>query len=411
MSRKPLPPRSGILSATFLSFLFLTPSCLLTMWLVLLPVFVDPTHGYRSDGFTSLGSLDIDDAWGLVRPRRRLATSNVHIVDLSKTMSSIEVGKGTSTDDSLTEPTRHSISIHIEPAVSKRVLQNSRQRSSDQKSKKSSTPSEGQSQMKNAVAEVSLPLIPTPAFESMQGNEFDNPSTIDDLARTGLMMTTQIGNGNEWIDWKPHKDTERLLADKGEQMALDDGDVLVYLGKAKKQDGFFGSHLPIIKTKSIIPLGAEEMAELLLDSSRVKIYNKLSLGRDDIKVYNANTKIVRNLTKPPVAKSNMVSVTLMHSRKLSEDDQTFLKGPHKGGYLCVSRAVPGADDKYTDIPRNDILLGVNLLQETGPNECIMTAVTHVYSPSLPSILASRLGVSSAINFVKDIRGSCQPVGS
>ena len=151
----------------------------------------------------------------------------------------------------------------------------------------------------------------------------------------------------------------------------------------------------------MLPLSAQDMADLLMDSEKVKIYNKMSLGRDDVKVLSEGTKVVCNLTKPPVAKSNMVSCTLMHSRQLS---------PEK--HLVVSRAAPGMiDETMSELARNDILLGVNLLQDNGPNSCVMTAVAHVYSPALPTILAKSLGVSSAINFVKDIRASCKPVGS
>jgi hypothetical protein len=80
--------------------------------------------------------------------------------------------------------------------------------------------------------------------------------------------------------------------------------------------------------------------------------------------------------------------------------------------LVVSRAVPGMiEEELAELPRNDILLGVNLLQDLGPNECLMTAVTHVYSPVLPTMLARGMGVSSAINFIKDIRKVCEPVAA
>jgi hypothetical protein len=99
---------------------------------------------------------------------------------------------------------------------------------------------------------------------------------------------------------------------------------------------------------------------------------------------------------------------MMHSRKIST--LTSPNGQPKDSYLVVSRAVPGMiDDELKDLPRNDILLGVNLLEDIGPDECIMTAVTHVYSPALPTMLAKSMGVSSAINFVKDIRKSCEGV--
>ena len=108
----------------------------------------------------------------------------------------------------------------------------------------------------------------------------------------------------------------------------------------------------------------------------------------------------------------MYSITLMHSRKIYDKDPLPSNTtPYKNGYIVVSRAVPGRmgesdDANLAEMTRNEILLGVNLLQDIGPNQCLMTAVTHVYSPALPAMFAQSTGVSSAVNFVRDIRQSC-----
>jgi hypothetical protein len=271
------------------------------------------------------------------------------------------------------------------------------------------------------VEGITLPLIPSDAWESMTGSEFeDDPSAIHKLSRSGLIMATQEWDANPWVTWKATIETEKALQ-KSQQlnkpsimMSLLQGDILVYVGKAKREEGFVGSHLPMIKTQSVLPFAAEEVADLLMDSSKVKVYNKMSLGRKDLKILNDQTKIVRNLTQPPIAKSKMLSVTLMHARPLRDSDFDLLQSMKtsslstlKNGYLVVSRAVPKADTstEYADIPRNDILLGVNLIQELNAHECVMTAVTHVYSPSLPTMLVTRFGISGARNFVKDVRGA------
>jgi hypothetical protein len=354
--------------------------------------FVAWTHRHHENDntFTRLGRLQLsrDDTWWETDASEESETP----------FTGLTISASLSSSSSSNQPENDQPGQHIKPA-SVRAFGRS----------ETSTTTPTINDNNDLVVGVTLPLIPPSTWEELTGTgtEFDNPEAVDRLARSGLMMATQEGSENEWVDWKPSKDTEKILQSENIMTALDQDEVLVYVGKAKKEG--YGSHLPLIKTQSILPMAAEEMADLLMDSSRVKIYNKMSLGRVDLRVLNERTKIVRNLTKPPVAKSNMVSVTLMHKRNLTEEDTHFLTGPHKTGYLVVSRAVPGADTEYTDIPRNDILLGVNLLQDLGPNECMMTAVTHIYSPSLPTMLASRLGVSSAINFVKDIRGSCVPV--
>mmetsp|Transcript_28395 Transcript_28395/g.59484 ORF Transcript_28395/g.59484 Transcript_28395/m.59484 type:complete len:414 (+) Transcript_28395:72-1313(+) len=277
------------------------------------------------------------------------------------------------------------------------------------------------STMSHQVQETDLvamtsPIVPLSVNMDVQtGEEFADPRALDLLVSSGLEMATTHNDENDWIEWKMHSSTKKLLEENhnNEMAILEQGEVMVYIGKAKRKG--HGSHLPIIKTKSILPLSAEEMADLLLDSSRVKIYNKLSVGRTDVRTLGEGTKVVCNLTKPPIAKSNMVSCTLMHSRRLesgpeSSNASSSSSSP-SSSYLVVSRAVPGMmDDNLLALPRNDILLGVNLLEDRGPNECIMTAVTHVYSPALPTVLAKKMGVSSATNFVRDIRNSCNGVG-
>jgi hypothetical protein len=69
--------------------------------------------------------------------------------------------------------------------------------------------------------------------------------------------------------------------------ALDSSqEVLVWVGKSiSSKDDAYGAELPIIKSTSIIHQSPKYLAELLLDSSRVQVYNKMSLGRTDVKVF------------------------------------------------------------------------------------------------------------------------------
>jgi hypothetical protein len=260
------------------------------------------------------------------------------------------------------------------------------------------------------ILALTMPIVPiSVSLDQQTGDEFSNPENLDLLVASGLDIVNDNGNDNGWIEWKMHDATKKLLKDHSEREVLEQGDVLVHIGTAK-QEGH-GSSLPIIKTKSILPLSAEEMADLLMDSSKVKIYNKLSLGRTDVKILGETTKVVCNRTKPPIAKSEMISCTLMHCRKLwTISNNNDPESSPRDSYIVVSRAMPGMiDAELSELPRNDILLGVNLLEDIGPNKCIMTAVTHVYSPALPTMLAKGMGVSSAINFVKDIRKSREGV--
>ena len=259
--------------------------------------------------------------------------------------------------------------------------------------------------------ELTQPLVKTHVWEELSGQEFNNPSMIEAMTRTGLFIAEKAKH-NEWITWKAaDKTTSQAQQDGNEEQVLQDGGILVYLGKWKKEG--YGSNVPAVKSISIIDMSPKDLAELLLDSSRVKTYNKMSVGRKDVRVMQSGvdkhghfghgeTKIVRNITKPPVAKKKMLAVTMMHGRQLRPTD-----GITEGGYVVVSRAVGDPAVETEDYMLSEILLGVNVLRNTNVlDQCRMTSVTHVYSPNLPTMLASRLGIKGAVNFVRDIRSIC-----
>jgi len=67
----------------------------------------------------------------------------------------------------------------------------------------------------------------------------------------------------------------------------------------------------------------------------------------------------------------------------------------------------GISNNEEEYSKSEILLGVNLLEPCGQNSLKMISITHVYFPVLPTLVAKRVGIKSAINFVNDIRGVCK----
>lgn len=284
------------------------------------------------------------------------------------------------------------------------------------------TVSMGASPSREVLEGVTKPLVDTEIWNRLTGREFDVPQVLESFSGTCVNIAMQHSN-NQWVDWKPaRRGTLKVQnGDLDEVTALEHGDILVYLGRFK-QEGY-GNQLPLVKTRSIVPLPPKEFAELLMDSSRVKTYNHMSLGRSDIHVMqkgldttsgpfgDGEAKIVRNLTKHPLAKQKMEFVTMMHARPLRPED-----GVEGAGYLVVSRAVGGniygGAGEEDSLTRNEILLGVNVIQPAAsgdPEESVVTAVTHVYSPSVPEMLAGKVGVKGGIDFVKDIRKLFRPL--
>jgi hypothetical protein len=132
------------------------------------------------------------------------------------------------------------------------------------------------------------PLIPKSAWASFQGNEFYYPESIEMLAQTGLRMA--LGNV-EVVDWTGEKKTLKFLQDHGSSSAsliealASSQEVLAWSGKFTTNGQ--GSELPVIKTMSVIDKSPQYLAELLMDSSKVKVYNKMSLGRSDEEVFQS----------------------------------------------------------------------------------------------------------------------------
>ena len=236
---------------------------------------------------------------------------------------------------------------------------------------------------------ITEPLIPQSVWDDLTGDEYPNhPERLDALAQTGARLA-ENDESDEWIAWKEFGNNNN-----------NNNDIQVWTGRALNKDGYYGGQSPFVKTRSTIPLSAPEMVDLLLDSNRVQMYNPWSLGRQDcwISPDSSQTKIVQNKTQPPLGKKPLVSTTLLHARPWKDN----------GSWLVVSRAIGGTRYQTFDsdsAARSDILLGVNLLEPLDDREsCQLTAITHVYSSAVPALLAERLGVKSAIKFVKDMRG-------
>ena len=147
--------------------------------------------------------------------------------------------------------------------------------------------------------------------EGFTGRELHYPETIEALAETGLKISllptpssSSTTSSEHPVRWVAERNTDKFLKDHPppshsllEQeewyKALHSSqEILVWVGKFGSSTGtpnrmeeYYGADLPIIKTTSLIQQPPKYLAELLMDSSRVRLYNKMSLGRSDIQVF------------------------------------------------------------------------------------------------------------------------------
>jgi hypothetical protein len=240
-------------------------------------------------------------------------------------------------------------------------------------------------------------LVQTGMDASMdQGMWTANPATVRIL---------KTGDWDETI-FVPFDDNKSVPAphpkgSKGEN------DVLVWSGTFSHQ--YYGCDLHAIRCEAIVNMSPKVLATLLIDSSRVKEYNKMSIGRDDILVLkeseNCVTKVVVGKSKPPMLGKILQLKTLLHMQELPG-------GGEESGYIIVSRAVAHADESEADqdpkVIHSEMLMGVNIIRavQGEPDRCILINLNHLRSPMIPMMMAKRLGLSAAVNFINDIRALC-----
>ena len=235
--------------------------------------------------------------------------------------------------------------------------------------------------------------------------------------------------------WTPEQGTGKLLSKRATMLfngetdgpigdwpnAAHGEEVLVWTSKCLH--GGHGSEYPIVKARGLIPTSALKMVKLLLDSDRVKEYNKMSLGRIDEHCFTIGVerltecpstgilgelKIVRSKSQPPVVRKPIELRLLLHARRLVSggDDNA-------SNYLTIGRSIWETEQGSTDadessVTRCEMLLSVNLIRDIPSNTneeqwCEITTITHGISPGIPISIGKRIGLAAATKYIRDIR--------
>lgn len=193
-----------------------------------------------------------------------------------------------------------------------------------------------------------------------------------------------------------------------EVTATDKAHILVWHGKFAH--GLYGSDLPLVRAAGIIDVAPEKLLDLLIDSRRVKEYNSMSQGRTDLNVLQAHmnngifggvTKVFRSKTRPPMLRKDLQLTSLCHARPL----------PDGSGFVFLTRSVTLLDTEDCHNMVSEILLGVNIIKRVAnnPNQTLFVAVNHLKSPMVPMMIAKRIGLQAAANFIHDLRKACAAI--
>ena len=220
---------------------------------------------------------------------------------------------------------------------------------------------------------------------------------------TAKILKSGVWNDTAFVSF----DEQRALPAPHARGVKAESEVLVWSGTFSHK--YYGCDLPAIRCEAIVNMKPSDLANLLVDSSRVKEYNKMSIGRHDILVLNQDekcvTKVVVGQSKPPMLGKILQLKSLIHMEELPGGGPT-------AGYVVVSRAVAHSDESEADqdpkVIHSEMLMGVNIIRavEGEPDRCILINLNHLRSPMIPMMMAKRLGLGAAVNFINDIRALC-----
>lgn len=190
-------------------------------------------------------------------------------------------------------------------------------------------------------------------------------------------------------------------------------DVLTWTGGVPHKG--FGHDWPVVKARGIVQTSPRLLLDFLLDSSKIKTYNRMSQGRFDLLEiqsgvettaqeseygFAGKAKIMRSLNKPRMLPKTIEMLSLWYTRALEHTPDAF---------MIVSRSVwerenTSTPNKASHLLRSEMLLGVQLLRPCqGGTACEFTTITHVYSPGVPELLAKRMAPGSASSLIRDIQ--------
>ncbi len=228
---------------------------------------------------------------------------------------------------------------------------------------------------------------------------------------------------DETTKWYENKDTIKLL----------EKEVLLWSGCPRNSSTpsatNYGSKLPLFKARGIIPgISPLALTQLILDSTKVKLYNKFANNRKDLHVFQSDLnivdglfgdgslKIVQTETSIPICNKTINVVNFLHARPIklhhddlryngsnedsSEDSRNYAE--NLNAYIIVSRSIY-SNEEMTEVQksnsskaspgsRNEVIWGVNILREVPgyPNKTDLTTLNQADSSSVPSFLSHKV---------------------
>jgi len=270
----------------------------------------------------------------------------------------------------------------------------------------------------NAMTEMGLMLA---TLDDDEQNDNSSGSGISWKAEgaTGKTIEKIMGQ-NQGSKWHTNPDSVKLLEEE----------VLTWSGsisKGEKHESAYASKIPLFRGRGVIPAASPlQLTQLILDSSRVKLYNKFTNGRDDLCVFqnlddvdgrfgDGCLKVVESKTNVPLSSRTLKMMNMLHAKPITLHSDELNRGVNDSesqmstndecnpnGFVIVSRSVYTDDDLSEErekkvsqaVPgsKNELIWGINILREVPgePNKTDLITVSQANSSAVPSFLSHKV---------------------
>jgi len=195
------------------------------------------------------------------------------------------------------------------------------------------------------------------------------------------------------LEWNPLGNTLKLLQKQGK--ANIDKEILIWQANSNSSASFCFSDVPLFKGQGVINMSTTSLFHLLLDSKRVKEYNKLSLGRKDLVVLHDQykwTKVTQSTTQIPVFGKPTIHLTiLIHAIEW------------KNGYFIISRSLSSSGKDPCEV-----LWNINALFSLATDKTKLVVINQVRSNLIPRFLTAKAGIKGITDLFNDLNKLCEP---
>jgi hypothetical protein len=298
---------------------------------------------------------------------------------------------------------------------------------------------------------------------------------LNSLVQYGHQILKNCATNNKnqhYIDYQPTRETQRLLILQQKQTEIstkifDVNHVYTWVGTKQQNTTLAssssvsssfstdvtGNDWPITKVRAIISnTTSNQLVQFLLDSSQVKSYNNISLGREDVMVWHNNKdtktnhndtcissngmnnidgtlKIVRGKVQPKLFPKIIETFALMYAVAVPDDvPDTYMivcRSIYEDEEKCSDTKINLSSSSCTHNSQNTIRSETKLViyyvrpihipvvnnsssknctqRHTTERCCELITITHIVSSGVPEIIAKRMLPQSATNMVYEIQ--------